>query len=413
MTSRDLIAVLLLGLWVPYALWSYWNVMPQDLSAVYIAGWFWNHGQPDLIYAFPDGFFGGQADSWDAVTSAIAGPDFFAFPYVYPPLWAVLAAPLTETLGIRGFSNAMLLVQVPMLAASVLLAGRLARPAGMPMVVWVAIGVILLLVSVQTHLALLQNQPTITVTFLILLAFVCLEEERPVAAGAALALAAAIKLTPAAFALIFLLDRQYRALAAFIVIGGALGLLSLALAGIDLHLTFLATTQAIRGQALVNAVNVSLLPALMTLGSLLGLRPPFDTGNTFAVLAPVPGWLQAGISLTALVVLVGFLVALRRCPGPIRRVTGLFAISVILALFGPLGWLHYYLLPLLLMPGLFGLMTRRAATLCAIAVAIVSLRPLFAHIGWLPWPVANYLWLSATAWLAVLATLYCSVLRLR
>lgn len=413
MTSRDLFAVLLLGLWVPYALWSYWNVMPQDLSAVYVAGWFWNHGQPDLIYAYPDGFFGGQADSWDAVTSAIAGPDFFAFPYVYPPLWAILAAPLTEILGIRGFSNAMLLVQVPLLAASVLLAGRLARPAGMPMAAWVATGVILLLASVQAHLALLQNQPTITVTFLILLAFVCLEDERPVAAGAALALAAAIKLTPAAFALIFLLDRQYRALLAFALVGGALGLLSLALAGVDLHLAFLATTQAIREQALVNAVNISVLPALMTLGALLGLHPPFDAQSTFAVLAPVPDWLLVGISLSAAVIVIAFLAVLRRCSGPVRRVAGVFALSLVLALFGPLGWLHYYLLPLLLMPGLFGLMSRRAATLCAIAVAIVSLRPFFVQIQWLPWPVANYLWLSAAAWLVVLATLYRSVLRLR
>lgn len=405
------IAFAMLGLWMAYALWSYWNAMPQDLSAVYVAGWLWNHGQPDLIYAIPDGFFGDQAASWDAVTTAIGGPDFFAFPYVYPPLWAVLAAPVTEILGVRGFNNAMLLVQVPMLAASVLLAGRLARPEKMPFAGWVVAGAVILPLSLQANVALVQNQPTIMATFLILLAFVCLDTGRPVAAGAALALAAAIKLTPAAFALLFLLDRQYRALLAFALIGGALGLFSLALAGIDLHLTFLATVRAIREQALVNAVNVSLLPALMTLGALFGLRPPFDTESTFAVLSPVPQWLQAGISLAGAIAVIAFLVALKDHPGPMRRLIGLLALSIILALFGPLGWLHYYLLPLLLLPALFGLMPRNTALPAAIAVAIVSFRPLLGHIALLPWPVANYLWLSVTAWLLVLATLYRSVSR--
>lgn len=413
MTLRDRIAFLLLGFWVVFALWTYWNAMPQDLSAVYVAGWLWQHGQPELIYAIPDGFFGDEAKSWDAVTTAIAGPDFFVFPYVYPPLWAVLAAPLTDVLGVKGFSNAMLLLHVPMLAGSVLLAGRLARPRAMPLAAWVAISTLVLSASAQTHLALLQNQPTIMVTFLVLLAFACLDAERPVAAGAALALAAAIKLTPAAFALIFLLDRQYRALAAFALVGAALGLLSLSLAGIDLHLTFLATTHAIRDQALLAAVNTSLLPAILALGAAFGFRPPFDTDDLIVVFAPVPGWLPTILSLSAVIAVVAFLAALRNRPAPDRRLVGLLALSIILALFGPLGWLHYYLLPLLLLPGLSGLMSLRAATICALAIGLISFRPLFSCIYLLPWPVANYLWLSVASWLTVLVALYLSVLRPR
>lgn len=411
MTSRDRTAFLLLGLWVVYALWTYWNALPPDLSAVYVAGWLWNHGQTDLIYAIPEDFFGNEAESWNAVTTALAGPDLLAFPYVYPPLWAVLAAPATEILGVKGFSNAMLLVQVPMLAASVLLAGRLAKPQAMSFAAWVAIGTGMLLTSVQAQNALQQNQPTITVTFLLLLAFVCLDEKRPVAAGAALALAAAIKLSPAAFALIFLVDRQYRAFAAFALTGAALALLSLALAGIDLHLTFLATAGAVREQALLNAVNISLLPALMAFGSLVGLLPPFDTHANVVIFSSVPGWLHAGISLTAGIVLATFLVALRRHPGSMRRAIGLFALSLIVAIFGPLGWLHYYLLPLLLLPSALGLMPQRTASLCGLGVAFISFRPLIGYIALLPWPVAGYLWLSVSMWLAVLAALYLGVRR--
>lgn len=399
-------ALVMLGLWTLYAIWQQWGHWGEDLSALYIAGHLWHSGQSELIYAAPPGFFGGAAASWTPVMADLGIADQIVFPYVYPPLWAVLVAPLTPVLGPQGFADAVTLLHVPLLAGSVLMAARLLKPEGMSLQIWVVIGITGLLASVQSYLALWHNQPTITVTFLILLAFVCLGKDRPVAAGAALALAAAIKLTPAAFALIFLIDRQYRALAAFALIGGALGLLSLALAGIDLHLTFLDSLHAIRGAALLNAVNVSLLPALLAAGSALGLRAPVDVQSHLVVLHDVPGWLTAALSLAGLAMVAAFLMALKDQPAALRRGIGVFALSLILALFGPLGWLHYYLLPLFLMPGLFGLLGRRAAMLLALAVAITSFRPAFAGIGHLPWPVANYLWASLAAWLAVLAALY-------
>ena len=399
-------ALLMLGLWTLYAIWQQWGHWGEDLSALYIAGHLWQSGQSALIYAAPPGFFGGAAASWTPVMADLGIADRIVFPYVYPPLWAVLVAPLTSVLGPQGFADAVTLLQVPLLAGSVLLAARLLKPEGMSLQIWVVIGITGLLASVQSYLALWHNQPTITVTFLILLALVCLGKDRPVAAGAALALAAAIKLTPAAFALIFLIDRQYRALAAFALIGGALGLLSLALAGIDLHLTFLGSLRAIRGTALLNAVNVSLLPALLAAGSALGLRTPVDMQSPLVILHDVPGWLTAGLSLAGVAILAAVLLALKDQPAALRRGIGVFATALILALFGPLGWLHYYLLPLFLVPGLFGLLGRRTAMLLALAVAIPSFRLAFAGIGSLPWPVASYLWASLAAWLAVLAALY-------
>ena len=88
-----------------------------------------------------------------------------------------------------------------------------------------------------------------------------------------------------------------------------------------------------------------------------------------------------------------------------RRGIGLFALSLIIALFGPLGWLHYYLLPLFLLPGLFGLLGRGPATVLALAVAIPSLRIVVGALGALPWPTAGYIWIACAGWLAVLAAL--------
>lgn len=197
--ARDIrLAALMLILWAGATVWLQWGHWPEDLSALYVAGHLWQSGHSQLIYAAPEGFFGGAADSWGPVLRDLGIADRTVFSYVYPPLWAALLAPLTDALGPQGFANAVSLIQVPILAASVPLAARLLRPAAMPLAVWTLLGLFALAFSVQSYLALWHNQPSITVAFLVLVAFVCAVEDRPVAAGAALALAAAVKLTPAA-----------------------------------------------------------------------------------------------------------------------------------------------------------------------------------------------------------------------
>lgn len=407
-------AFVLLALWTLYAIWQQWGHWGEDLSALYIAGHLWHSGQSDLLYAAPPGFFGGNADSWMPVMQDLGIADQVVFPYVYPPLWAVLIAPLTTVLGPQGFADAVTLIQVPLLAGSVLLAARLVKPSWMSMQLWVVIGITGLMVSIQSYLALWHNQPTITVTFLILLAFVCLGKERPVAAGAALALAAAIKLTPAAFALIFLIDRQYRALAAFALIGGALGLLSIALAGWPAHQAFLESLATVKGVALLSAVNTSLLTAVLAAGSALGALPQPPTDLPLVIYHDVvPVWLSPAISAAALGLAAAFARALLPLPGHLRRGIGLFSIAIIIALMGPLGWLHYYVLPMLLMPGLLRLLPLRPALGLIAVVALPSLTFVFGQIGALPWPIATYTWIMCAAWAAVLAGLYAGAARAR
>jgi alpha-1,2-mannosyltransferase len=212
--ARDrALAFALLALWAAVTTWRQWGHWAEDLSAVYIAGWLWQTGQAALVYDAPPAFFGGVAESWRPAMEAMGIAGRHSFPFVYPPLWAVLVAPLTTILDAQGFMDAVALVQIPLLAASVWLAGRLLKPAAMPWWAWTSAGLVTLSLSIQSHLAIWHNQPTITVGFLTLLSIERLGAGRPVAAGVALALAAAIKLTPAAVILIFLLDRQWRAAA--------------------------------------------------------------------------------------------------------------------------------------------------------------------------------------------------------
>jgi len=404
--GRDaLLPWVILAAWALFTIWQQWGAWAQDLSAVYIGGWLWQNGQPALIYATPEAFFGGSAASWQPIMQSLGVGDQISFAYIYPPIWAAIVAPLTSILGPQGFLNLALLLQIPLLAASVLLAGRIIRPAAMPPWLWALAGVGTLTFSIQSVHAIWQGQPTITVGFLILLAFERLGAGRPVAAGAALALAAAIKLTPALFVLVLLLDRQHRAVAGFAAVGAGLALASVLLTGWPLHLAFLESLARASQAVMLNPINVSLTPALLALGAALELLPAIDPAAQTTLLTQPPVWVTA-VGTGAGLVLLGL--ALRRISGHARRqrrALGLLAVSVGLALFGPLGWLHYYVLPLLLLPGLIGVFSPRLVAMLLVLVGVPSLAPVFAQIGHLPWPAANYVWIMCLAWLAVLAAL--------
>lgn len=274
------------------------------------------------------------------------------------------------------------------------------------------IGLALLSFTVPAHSAIWQNQPSITVGFLALLAFERLGAGRPVAAGMALALAAAIKLLPAAFALVFLLDRQWRAAATFAVAGATLALLSVALAGWPAHQAFLASLAEVNGSALLGTVNISLRPAVLALGSALGWLPhPGSDLLLFVYRDEIPAWLAPAIALLAIAIVAAFGRALAGVRTETRRVVGFFALAILVPLMGTLGWQHYYVVPLLLLPGLTQLLPRVPA-LALIAGAIVpSLSMVFVGLDALPWPVANYIWIMCAAWLAILAGLYVAARR--
>ena len=402
----------LLALWAAVTLWQRWDLWAEDLSAVYIAGWLWQSGQQGLIYATPPAFFGGVATSWFPAMEALGIADKTSFAYVYPPIWAVMTAPLTTLMSPQSFINAVAMVQMPLLAASVWLAGRIAKPTAMPWWVWTVIGLALLSFTVPAHSAIWQNQPSITVGFLALLAVERLGAGRPVAAGLALALAAAIKLLPAAFALVFLLDRQWRAAATFSIAGATLALLSVALAGWPAHQAFLASLAEVNGSALLGTVNISLRPAVLALGSALGWLPhPGSDLLLFVYRDEIPAWLAPAIALLAIAIVAAYGRALAGVRTETRRVVGFFALVILVPLMGTLGWQHYYVVPLLLLPGLTRFLPRVPA-LALIAGAIVpSLSMVFVGLGALPWPVANYIWIMCAAWLAILAGLYAAARR--
>ena len=69
-----------------------------DLIAVYLASGFYADGLFDQVYAFDaDTFFAVPSQLWrDGADIAGFKPDADLFPYIYPPIWAALLAPVAK-----------------------------------------------------------------------------------------------------------------------------------------------------------------------------------------------------------------------------------------------------------------------------------------------------------------------------
>jgi hypothetical protein len=214
-------------------------------------------------------------------------------------------------------------------------------------------------------------QPQIVVVFLILLAFERYSSGNFVSAGVILGIAAALKIAPAGLVLIFLLDRQWRSFLAFAITCTILGLLSLILAGVQLHLDFLASAAAASTSPLVTAMAYSAAFIVYAAATQLDLAPPITAGAADFRLPEVATVQMANKAL--LFLCLGWAILASQKLDPDRRlVARLFLFSLLINLFGPLGWTHYYLPQVFLLPALVGLIHPAIGAVSIVAVATMT-----------------------------------------
>jgi hypothetical protein len=385
---------------------------PPDLAALYFAGHFFGTDRPELIYITVDHLASVLKPSgWAPYAGEIGFTGTTVYPYVYPPLWAALMAPVTRLLSPDEFFFLAYVVQAALICTSVLLAWRLLALGGQ-LARWML--VLLLLVSTSSigMLALYHCQPQIAVTFLILLAFEREASGRPLQAGTALALAAALKLYPAAFAIFWIAGRNWPAVRSFAVIGGALGLASLGLGGIDLHRAFLARTSAIGEVVIGSRYNYNLENLLyqLTHAPQMLADPLFGRSEKAVTFirdytAADPAWLRLAVIG---VFIAGAVLIARRWPAgdALWRRRALFPAAMVLAsLCLPLGWAHQYLILLFLLPGLCTLYGLRRGLAIIGAFGLLHLTWVLYALGRLDLPVQGSV-AAATLSFAVLFLLF-------
>lgn len=355
---------------VPFLLFA--GQQSPDLMATWLAGHFFGLGAFDQIYPADTTVYTMRPppDWWPyLLEQGRGGP---VFPYVYPPLWAALASHLTPYASIDGFQFAGRLVNPALLAATVVLALRIAGLGGIRLLFSTALGLLIMILTLPGAVALLQNQPQILVSFLILAALHADLRGAVLVAGITLALAAAIKIYPALIAILWLATGKYRACAVFAVTGAMLGLVSVALAGWPLHADFLRELRIIKESVMTTRLTYGIDATVANLW--FADKMQFIAALDNLPDAPERGWrvlektaLWSVLSMAAMVALLGAAALWLRTRGDTNP---LFwpAFLIGLALISPLSWGYHFLPAMAFAPALLFIWGPRTG--CALLLAI-------------------------------------------
>ena len=358
-----LIACAILLVWTGLVTVRYWNGWSIDMSAIYMAGYFAALGETDLIAgAVTDSFARQIPEAWYLALATLGHPDPNVTHFVYPPIWAYVVAPLASATEPTQFFNIMRPFVAGSFAISVVLAWRIMRPAHVSLTLWSLIAIIIAQTTTPWTLGVDLNQPQMIVVMIVLFAFDRYIHGRFLAAGALLGLAAAIKITPVLLCAIFLFDRQYRAVLMAGAVSGGLAVLSLIVAGWEPHAVFLARADQIAElvpyvglnftfETVMSDFFVTAAPCLSCINPLHGLNVE---------------WVSRLSSVLLVIFLAWTLMATRRMSFQDRTKLRLMLVPLITLFFGPLAWMHYYALPVLLYPGLVALYPSRAVILAGI-----------------------------------------------
>ena len=366
-------AVALLVIWTGAVAYAHWDMWSIDMSALYMAGRFAALGEWTQVYNAPPDFFSKEIpDRWAAELTALGFEGEFPVPYVYPPLWALLLAPFAGATDPMTFFN---ITRIPMLAAysgSIFVAWRLMQPAGVRAVYFVIVGILISSITVPFLFSASLNQPQFLVIFLILLAFERYAAGKPATAGAILGLAAALKVSPIFLVLIFLADRNWRATATCFGTAGGIAALSFLVAGPDLHWAFLDKVREVDG--LVPLIGFNMNYETFMYDFFVPLQD-YDISRNKLLGIDTPAVTAAG-KVAMILALAAALYWTRTLPREVRLRVRVIAVYTISVWFGPLAWMHYYTLPLLLAPGLVGVWSLRHVTLMTGLLTIGFSKPL-------------------------------------
>lgn len=330
--------------------WGYFRASSSaDLLALWQAGRALAAGRPDLVYPLDSAYFTMLPPAEWLTELGAQGYRGNVFPYLYPPLWAQLMALLSNCISFAALQNAASAVN-PMLLIGLLLAARRIAAPTMSAAIYIGAGGLVLLLSSLGSVALYQNQPQILVAFLTVLAIERSEAGHEREAGAVLAIAAALKIYPAFYAILWLAAGKRRAALTFAVCGAVLAGLSVVLAGWPLHQRFLELLHTISGTAMLSHITYSWESVIG--GMLYPDQLHTIVSSEVNALTPTAGsWRvlekPAAFSLVFKVLQIAALailaVAFRKTRTPGARALLWPVAFATLSLLGPMAWSYHYL----------------------------------------------------------------------
>jgi len=324
-----------LGLYLVFAVYSlihFLNSPGDDLSSSYIACRLLANGSSAHLYDFhPELFHVVDTSAW---ISAAQNAQFTGFlhPYVQTPLWAWGLTPLCTNLPFGTFSNVFLCVALLSLIGMIEI---VARTWAVTFLRPLPLGLLLIAVAMSSpfQYAMWLVQTHALFLMLTVLALHLAERDRPIQAGAALALACAVKITPGLLLVYWLVGGRRRAALSFVAWTVTIAAFTVAAVGIGLALDYVQSMRRVSNVLLVSFNNQSLTAWLAY------SQPMFSELRNWRILPLTPA-LKA-VSLVTSVASVAF-------AGWMSRKLELKGATVALALisvtvFSPIAWTHYFL----------------------------------------------------------------------
>lgn len=383
--------LILLALFVGLGYTRFTSDNGDDLAASYIGCRLIASDDSAHLYAHDPQDFSdvGDDDEWQGAADE-SHFESLLHPYVQTPLWAWSLQPLCTRLYFPAFNHLFTVLALISFAALIWLvarawAPRLLHPAALIFlapVFWFSTPFKYSMVLTQTH---------IFFVLLTVAAIVLAQRGRALTAGTLLALAAAVKLTPAIFLVYWLLTRRYRAAASFVVVSALLLVAARLTAGPALFAEYLATLHRVSNTLLLSLNNQSL--AAWWMGH---FYPASDVTNLNIL--PLPASLRLVCTLLMLLSVLAAGLWDRRSsvihrdsaamppsgtPLPIHPPLGALFLLVAATLLTPIAWTHYSIVLLPPLMVLLDFALRRRSIVIALAIALIlalNLPPLASNV---------------------------------
>lgn len=360
-----------------------------DLTASYVSCRLIQSGQASHLYAYDASSYNGLSDpAWHKIAEADGAP--VVVPFVQTPLWPYLLQPLCGRTRFPSFNLIFRIILCVCMAALIWITGYFWAPRFFKPL-WVGLFVLAWLRADPLREAVELTQTHMIFLLLAFVAVLWARLGRPMWAGISLAAAAAVKITPGAMIVYWLMTKQRRAVVSFVVCSIVLVALTVLATGRTTTMDYVHSMSRVSNILLISGSNQSL--AAWWMG---------DFRMKTAVLGFQPLLLPAALKISCLGLVVAATViggfcdrrlAIRK-PGtpPFGAVFALLGATV----FTPIAWAHYYLIlmvPLMLLLDAYLEHRSYAALLLAGAIfALVNSRLLIRHAGYMHLPAPDIVW---------------------
>jgi len=374
--AEALNAILLCVIFVAASAFFFRDGSAADFRALWLAGQFYAQGEVDLVYPKDTTFFSMlPPPEWieQLLAEKFSGE---VYPFIYPPIWAWIAAQMTRLTSFETLMDWVVVIN-PILIVIMLIAARNLAAPTMRLWVFLAVGLMVLLLTPVGLVAFLQSQPQILVACLTVVAVDRAEHGAPRLAGTLLAVAAAIKLYPAFYMLFWLASGRRQASVSFLAAGAFLALASVGLTGWPLHAQFLHMVRLISDTVLVTRQSFALETLVAQICCFDQLQlidapvtdPLEKIGQGWYVLIKSPAF-SVTFKLAQLCAVGWLFVMFRRSRSTEERAALWPLAFALLSLLGPIAWSYHFLSSVAFCPMLL-VRFRTTAGLAILAVFVL------------------------------------------